>query len=195
MLAQCRELLQGRGGRGADGSESLKYCAEQGHGHPSVEEINVLMQDDSSARAGFGKWQVPALSEEEIISICEAWLPGEGREDDLYGRYDEQPLGTMWRDAPRDEHRQQTLFEDVIMQEAPPEIKQVFEMRDLRQYMACEAQCKDPPWAKYSEVESAHGARAAKMIQDVVDGHCSQISRSGPKFASLPLGRRGTRNQ
>ena len=81
------------------------------------------------------------------------------------------------------------------MQEAPPEIKQVFEMRDLRQYVACEAQCKDPPWAKYSEVESAHGARAAKMIQDVVDGHCSQISRSGPKFASLPLGRRGTRNQ
>ena len=197
MLAQCRELLQGRGGRGADGSESLKYCAEQGHGHPSVEEINVLMQDDSSARAGFGKWQVPALSEEEIISICEAWLPGEGREDDLYGRYDEleQPLGTMWRDAPRDEHRQQTLFEDVIMQEAPPEIKQVFEMRDLRQYVACEAQCKDPPWAKYSEVESAHGVRAAKMIQDVVDRHCSQISRSGPKFASLPLGRRGTRNQ
>jgi hypothetical protein len=83
----------------------------------------------------------------------------------------------------------------MMAQEAPPEIKQVFEMRDLRQYVVCEAQCKDPPWAKYSEVESAHGVRAAKMIQDVVDRHCSQISRSGPKFASLPLGRRGTRNQ
>ena len=58
------------------------------------------------------------------------------------------------------------------MQEAPPEIKQVFEMQDLRQYVVCEAQCKDPPWAKYSEVESAHGVRAAKMIQDVVDRHC-----------------------